>query len=488
MNEINCPNCKKAFKVDEAGYAEIVKQVRDKEFKSLLSKELQTKEKEHNLELEVEASKAQNLLKKLEGEKDLQIAKLNSQIDKAKTDKETAVSNASQALKDQIKDLAKANEIQSTKLESEIEKAIIDKEAAISNATQALKEQIKDLAKANEVQRTKFESEIEKANIVKETAVSNATQALKDQIKDLKHDIDKANSERKISENSLNEKHRTEVNHFKDQIKQLRDFKAKLSTKLLGETLEQHCEIEFNKIRSTAFPKAYFEKDNDTAAGTKGDYIFREMTDDGEELLSIMFDMKNEGEESECKKKNEDFFKKLDKDRNEKRCEYAILVSTLEKESEYYNGGIVDVGHKFPKMYVIRPQFFIPIITLLHNAAMKSINYKNELSIIKAEQIDITNFEENLNKFKAGFEKNFDLAGRQFAESIKQIDKSIDALNKAKDNLLKSMNNLRLANSKAQEVSIKKLTSSSPTMRQKFEDLTTVSVEVIDEASQKKAA
>lgn len=285
-------------------------------------------------------------------------------------------------------------------------------------------------------------------------------------------------TEKDLLEKSLTEKFEADLKEkdaiikYKDEEIALRkDMKLKLSTKMIGETLEQHCETEFNKLRATAFQKAYFEKDNDSRSGSKGDYIYRENDDSGNEIVSIMFEMKNEGDETATKKKNEDFLKELDKDRTEKKCEYAVLVSLLEADSEYYNSGIVDVSHKYPKMYVVRPQFFIPIITLLRNAAMNSAKYKAELALVRSQNIDITNFEEKMNKFKEGFARNYELASRKFKEAIDEIDKTISHLQKTKDALLSSENNLRLANDKADDLTIKKLTHGNPTMKAKFDEL-----------------
>jgi hypothetical protein len=284
--------------------------------------------------------------------------------------------------------------------------------------------------------------------------------------------------EKQLLEKSLIEKYSNDLKSKDDIIKMKdeeitlrKDMKLKLSTKMVGETLEQHCEDEFNKLRATAFPKAYFEKDNDARSGSKGDFIYRENDEDGNEIISIMFEMKNEGDETASKKRNEDFFRELDKDRNEKKCEYAVLVSLLEIESEYYNTGIVDVSHKHTKMYVIRPQFFIPIITLLRNAALNSMKYKSELALVRTQNVDVTNFENEINEFKEGFAKNYDLASRKFKTAIEEIDKTIDHLQKTKDALLSSENNLRLANNKAEELTIKKLTRSNPTMMEKFDNL-----------------
>ncbi len=284
--------------------------------------------------------------------------------------------------------------------------------------------------------------------------------------------------EKQLLEKTLNEKYLEKIQDkdgiikYKDEeIARIKDMKLKLSTKMLGETLEQHCEIEFNKLRATAFQKAYFEKDNDAKSGSKGDYIYRENDDDGNEIISIMFEMKNEGDETATKKRNEDFFRELDKDRNEKKCEYAVLVTLLEADNEYYNTGIVDVSHRYPKMYVIRPQFFIPMITLLRNAALNSMKYKSELAMVRAQNVDVTNFENEINEFKEGFAKNYDLASRKFKTAIEEIDKTIDHLQKTKDALLSSENNLRLANNKAEELTIKKLTRGNPTMIEKFNEM-----------------
>jgi hypothetical protein len=291
---------------------------------------------------------------------------------------------------------------------------------------------------------------------------------------ELKSALKQAELEKQLSETSLKDKYETQIKDRDDTIERLKDLKAKLSTKMVGETLEQHCEVEFNRIRPMAFPGAYFEKDNNAKSGSKGDYIFKDTDESGTEIISIMFEMKNENETTATKKKNADFFKELDKDRNEKDCEYAILVSQLEPDNELYNSGIVDVSHRFPKMYVIRPQFFIPMITLLRNAAMKSLEYKTELALVKSQTIDITNFETELDSFKDGFSKNYDLASRKFQKAIDEIDKSIDHLQKTKDALLGTDRNLRLANNKAQDVTIKKLTKNNPTMVQMFEELKNV--------------
>lgn len=302
--------------------------------------------------------------------------------------------------------------------------------------------------------------------------------AVREAVSEIERERDSLNSELEIQkqkhineENTLKEKYEMQLNLKEEEVQRYKDFKLRLSTKMVGESLEQHCENEFNRLRMTAFPTAYFEKDNDDSKGSKGDYIFREFDADGNEIISIMFEMKNEQDSTSTKKKNEDFFKKLDKDRNTKNCEYAVLVSMLEPESELYNNGIVDVSYQYTKMYVIRPQFFIPIITLLRNAAMNSMEYKRELAIIKNQEIDITNFEENMAAFQKAFSYNFNNASNRFNDAIHAIDESITQLGIVKDNLLKSQNHLRLANDKAQDLTIKKLTRGNPTMKAKFDDL-----------------
>ncbi len=323
-----------------------------------------------------------------------------------------------------------------------------------------------------------MKSKIEHAETEKKLSVAEAVQRIEIERNNLVNDVKMKDAEKELLEKALTEKYKSElqlkndiIRMKDDEIALRKDMKLKLSTKMLGETLEQHCETEFNKIRSMAFPNAYFEKDNDSSSGSKGDFIFRETDAAGNEIVSIMFEMKNEGDETATKKRNEDFFKELDKDRNEKKCEYAVLVTLLESESELYNGGIVDVSHKYPKMYVIRPQFFIPIITLLRNAALNSLKYKAELALVRNQSIDITNFEDDLNKFKEGFARNYELASRKFMTAIEEIDKTISHLQKTKEALLSSENNLRLANNKAEDISIKKLTRDNPTMMARFSAL-----------------
>ena len=391
MHEINCPHCGKAFKIDEAGYADIIKQVRDGEFEQ----------------------------------------QLHDRLELAEQDKRNAV------------ELAKAQ------LSNDLQKAQSDKDAVI----QGLKAKLDNLQLAQQL------------------AVNQAVSAIEKERDEVKSSLQLSRMEKQLAETALKEKYETQIKDRDDAIERLRDMKTRLSTKMVGETLEQHCETEFNRIRSMAFPRAYFEKDNDAKGGSKGDYIFKDIDESGIEIVSIMFEMKNESDETATKKKNEDFLKELDKDRNEKGCEYAVLVSLLEPESELFNTGIVDMFHRYPKMYVVRPQFFIPIITLLRNAAMKSLEYKTELALVKAQNIDITNFEANLETFKTAFGRNYELASNHFKKAIDEIDKSIEHLNKTRDALLNSDRNLRLANDKAQDVTIKKLTRGNPTMAAKFDEL-----------------
>lgn len=420
MNEIICPNCHKAFEIDDTSYAEILKQVRDHQFEDELQKRLELAENEKNNALKLTETSLKAAFQEELNKKETEITRLRAL--------------SAQELTEQLS--KKENEI--IQLRAKFEKTEVEKELAITEATRALEKERDDLA--NKLKSDKLEKD--------------------------------------LLINSLNEKHASEIKTKDDIIKMReeeiayrKDMKQRLSTKMLGESLEQHCEIEFNKLRATAFQNAYFEKDNDISAGSKGDYIFRESDDSGNEIVSIMFEMKNEGDETATKKKNEDFFKELDKDRNAKNCEYAVLVSLLEKDNELYNTGIVDVSHKYEKMYVIRPQFFIPIITLLRNAAMNSLKYKAELALVKSQNIDITNFEEELNVFKKGFAYNYDLASRKFKTAIDEIDKTIKHLQKTKDALMSSDNNLRLANQKAEDLTIKRLTRGNPTMKEKFDEL-----------------
>lgn len=366
-------------------------------------------------------------------------------------------------------------QVRNHEFEEEIEKRlqlaeeVKETEIALAEAKVAEKLKAKVAEKENEIQR--LAAELGSAETEKKLAVTQALSKVEKERDDFKHAVERAELEKQMVETALKDKYETQLKDREDQIERLRDLKTQLSTKMLGETLEQHCEVAFNTIRPSAFPNAYFEKDNEVKEGSKGDFIFRELTDENVEVTSIMFEMKNESDTTATKKKNEDFFKELDKDRTQKGCEYAVLVSMLEADSELYNTGIVDVSHRYPKMYVVRPQFFIPIITLLRNAAMKSVEDRTELARIKAQNIDITTFEDDLEAFKSGFFRNYELAAGKFGKAIEEIDKSIKALEKVKSELQSSENNLRLANNKAQDITIKKLTRGNPTMAAKFVEM-----------------
>jgi len=391
MNEIQCPHCSKAFKVDETGYANILKQVYDHEFENQLNERLTQKEREQASELKLAKMDADSAIQNLKAEKEVEIERLRSTI----REKESSV-------------------------QATVDKAVREMEKERDN---------------------------------------------------LKNDLKNSKLEKENSENLLKDKYKTQIRDRDEAIERLKDMKAKLSTKMVGETLEQHCETEFNKLRSTAFQSAFFEKDNDARSGSKGDYIFKDHDENGTEIISIMFEMKNEMDTTATKRKNEDFLQELDKDRNEKGCEYAVLVSLLEAENELYNTGIVDVFYRYPKMYVIRPQFFIPMITLLRNAALNSLKYKTELALVREQNIDITNFETELDAFKTAFGRNYELASKKFTTAIAEIDKSISHLQKTKEALLSTDRNLRLANDKAQDVSVKRLTRKNPTMAAKFDEV-----------------
>jgi len=431
MQDVKCPQCGQTFSIDGAGFAEIQKQVRDSEFERDLDERLQLAEQDKQNAIELAETKAASELQKAAAARDTELQDLKAQLQRSQQEKESAV------------ELAEAKSL------NELQQAAAAKDAEIQQLT----------------------TKLDAVEIAQKLAVTEAVGTVEKERDALQSELAKVELEKKLAETSLVEKYETQIKDRDASIERLRDMKARLSTKMVGETLEQHCETTFNQLRATAFPSAYFEKDNDASRGSKGDYIFKESDDAGTEIVSIMFEMKNESDETATKRKNEDFFKELDKDRNEKGCEYAILVSLLEPDSELYNSGIVDVSHRYPKMYVVRPQFFIPIITLLRNAAMSSLEYKSELALVKSQNIDVTSFEDDLETFKTAFGKNYDLASRRFETAIEEIDKSIDHLEKTKKALQGSERNLRLANDKAQDVTIKKLTRGNPTMKAKFSEL-----------------
>ena len=401
MSEIMCPHCHTAFTIDEAGYADIVQQVRTTEFERSLTERLALADQEKKAEIALVEARAKGQLEKEAAAKDIEIERLRA--------------------------------------------------------------------------------DVRAADVARQLAIKEAVTLLEKERDDLARDLQVKATEQQLLEATLRDTHSAEVKAKDEQIAYYKDLKAKLSTKMVGETLEQHCEIEFERLRATGFTRAYFEKDNDARGGSKGDYIFKDSDEAGTEFISIMFEMKNEADATATKKKNEDFFKELDKDRTEKGCEYAVLVSLLEPDSELYNTGIVDVSHRYPKMYVVRPQFFIPIITLLRNAAQNSLAYRAELERVKEQNIDITNFENKLESFKSGFARNYDLAAKKFRTAIEEIDKTIDHLQKTKDALLGSEDNLRLANNKAEDITIKKLTRGNPTMAAKFDEVRSNQTEALED-------
>ena len=461
MHDIICPHCNKAFKIDEAGYADILKQVHDNEFEQQLHERLELAEKEKKIEVELAKTKAGSEMQKATAEKDAEIQELIAKLNAGEVVQKLAITEALHAV-----------EKECDVLTNELEKTKKDNQTALKLAEAKLSKDLQETAAKKDSEIQDLKAKLDANKVAQKLAVTEAVSAVEKERDEMQRGLNQAELEKQLSEKSLKDKYETQIKDRDDAIERLRDMKARLSTKMVGETLEQHCETEFNRIRATAFPRAYFEKDNDASTGSKGDYIFRDLDEAGTEIVSIMFEMKNESDTTATKKKNEDFLKELDKDRVEKGCEYAVLVSLLEPDSELYNTGIVDVFHRYPKMYVIRPQFFLPIITLLRNAAMKSLEYKTELELVKAQNVDITSFESDLDKFKTGFAKNYDLASRKFQTAIDEIDKSIDHLQKTKDALLSTDRNLRLANNKAQDVTIKKLTKSNPTMEAKFDELT----------------
>lgn len=418
MNEIKCPKCGTVFQINETDYESIAKQIKDHEFE----KELTQREEQYKKDKE-------NAIKLAESNKDLEIQELKLKLS---------------ALEEQTK----------SKIESELSKKELE---------------IKELKSKLEVQESKQELEIQKVVTEKDKKIDS-----------LNNELEIKNKEHELKQNSIKEQYETKLKDKDEQIAYYKDFKAKQSTKMIGESLEQHCSVEFNRLRPL-FKNAFFEKDNDAKTGSKGDFIFKDFDDDGNEIVSIMFEMKNEADETATKHKNEHFFKELDKDRNEKKCEYAVLVSLLEPDNDLYNDGIVDVSHLYDKMYVIRPQFFIPMITLIRNLSLKTVDYKKQLELVKNQHIDITHFEENINMFKEGFGRNYRLASERFAKAIEEIDKTIDHLQKTKENLLKTDDNLRLANNKVEDLSIKKITRNNPTMQKMFEELNDKKAETIEE-------
>ncbi|MBK8958884.1 MAG: DUF2130 domain-containing protein [Proteobacteria bacterium] len=460
MYEINCPHCGKAFKIDEAGYADILKQVRDSDFERQLHERLELAAQERRNAVEIAETRVRSELQEAAVAKDAQILSLKARIEADAMAQKLALAEALSAAENERNTLA-----------NQLEQARYEQHAATRLAQAKLENELQKAAADKDAEILRLKAELDAGETARRLAVAEALNAVEKERDEFKSGLEHARLEKQLAEKSLKDIYETQIKDRDEQIERLREMKARLSTKMVGETLEQHCETEFNRIRATAFPRAYFEKDNDARSGSKGDFIFRDTDEAGTEIVSIMFEMKNESDRTATKNRNEDFLKELDKDRNEKGCEYAVLVSLLEADSDLYNSGIVDVFHRYPKMYVVRPQFFIPIITLLRNAALNSLKYKTELALVKAQNIDITNFESELETFKSAFAKNYDLASRRFQTAIDEIDKSIDHLQKTKDALLGTDRNLRLANDKAQDVTIKKLTRGNPTMAAKFAEL-----------------
>ena len=460
MHEIICPHCKKAFKIDEAGYADILKQVHDNEFEQQLHERLELAERDKRNAVELATTKVTSALEKAAAARDAEIQELKARLDVGEVTQKLAVTEALSAMEKERDALA-----------NELKQAKHDKHAASQLAEARLVNELQTAAATKDTEIQRLKAKLDAIELEQKLAITETVNAFEKERDELKSDLGRAQLEKQLAETSLKDKYETQIKDRDDAIERLRDMKARLSTKMVGETLEQHCETEFNRIRATAFPRAYFEKDNDARAGSKGDYIFRDSDEAGTEIVSVMFEMKNENDETASRKKNEDFLKELDKDRNEKNCEYAVLVSLLEPDSELYNGGIVDVSHRYRKMYVVRPQFFIPIITLLRNAAQNTLKYKTELALVKEQNIDITDFENELEAFKTGFARNYELASKKFKTAIEEIDKTIDHLQKTRDALLGSENNLRLANNKADDLTVKKLTKGNPTMAAKFAEL-----------------
>jgi hypothetical protein len=449
MNDIICPHCNTAFKVDGSGYADILKQVRDRDFEQQLKQRLDLAEKDKQNAIELAMVKKASELQKLESE--LRDRDLKQQL----------------AIKDAVLSAEKQRDLIAKELQQNQENQQQERRFTESRFAQELQ----TLTMQKQAELRDLQSKLEATGIQRQLAINEAVNTIEKERDVLKNQLSESELKHQLESKSLKDRYEAQIHDRDEAIVRLRDMKARLSTKMVGETLEQHCETEFNRLRAAAFPRAYFEKDNDASSGSKGDYIFRDFDESKNEIISIMFEMKNENDTTATKKKNEDFLKELNKDRAEKNCEYAVLVSLLEPESELYNSGIVDVSHRFPKSYVIRPQFFIPFITLLRNAALRSIEYKAELALIKAQNIDVTNFEEDLESFKSAFGRNYDLASRRFQTAIDEIDKSIDHLQKTKDALMGADRNLRLANDKAQDVSVKKLTRHNSTMSKKFMEL-----------------
>lgn len=496
MSEIRCPHCGEVFTVDESGYAAILSQVRDQEFQREVDARVALAEKSREQDVALAVSKAEESLRAQIAERDGQLAAQTERFKAQAKDFQLTAQTEKAELEKQVESLR-------AQLASKEGEAEVARKLAVSDAVAAEAERLRAVERERDELAQKLESQRAQASIETQLAVQQANAAAKDaqvavererddlraQVAREREALSRAEAEHKVE---LAERLKMKDELIADrerEIERIQDMKARLSTKMLGESLEQHCEIEFNRLRPTAFPRAYFEKDNEVVEGTKGDFVFRDFDEDGNEIVSIMFEMKNEADDSTHKRTNESHFKKLDADRTKKGCEYAVLVSLLEPENELYNAGITDVSYRYEKMYVIRPQFFIPLITLLRNAALSSLEYRRELALVRQQNIDVTNFEDQLADFKDKFGRNYRIASDKFRKAIEEIDKSIDHLQKIKDNLIGSENQLRLANDKAEDLTVKKLTRKNPTMKALLEearaakdaDGASTEIEIVDE-------
>lgn len=472
MNEIKCPHCGQVFTVDESGYAALLNQVRDHEFQRELNERVSLAEKNREQDMALAVAKAEEELRAQIAQRDSQLAAQTEQFRAEAKDLQLAAQNEKAELEKQLEALKAQLQAQASEADTARKLAVADALSAESDKLRAVEKERDSLAQQLETQRQQASTETQLALQKQESTLKDARIAVERERDELRAQVvreqealARIEAEHKAT---LAEKLAAKDELIADrerEILRIQDMKAQLSTKMLGESLEQHCEIEFNRLRPTAFPHAYFEKDNEVIEGTKGDFVFRDFDEEGNEIISIMFEMKNEADDSVNRKTNESHFKKLDADRKKKNCEYAVLVSLLEPENELYNAGITDVSYRFEKMYVIRPQFFIPIITLLRNAALSSLQYRKELALVRQQNIDVTNFEDQLTDFKDKFGRNYRIASQKFQKAIEEIDKSIDHLQKIKDNLIGSENQLRLANDKAEDLTVKKLTRKNPTMK-----------------------
>ena len=467
MAELKCPNCGKVFSVDESDYIKILNQVKGEEFQREIDRRLGELKKQNEVEREASAAKAERNFQEQLAQKDIELSRKDAEVqrlgEQVKSVAQQKQIEYAQQLSVQKEEIAKLRE----QLASLGNAKDMEFNAALTNKEKEILELKSQIARSGDERRIALMQEQQKAE---EKIRSKETQ-----IFELRGLIEQEKSRAELREKGIKEQYDFQLKQKQDEVNYYKDLKAKMSTKMIGETLEIHCSTEFNRVRTSMYPNAYFEKDNDAKGGSKGDFIFRDSID-GIEYISIMFEMKNEMDETATKHRNEDFFAKLDKDRREKNCEYAVLVSLLEPDSELYNEGIVDVSYRYPKMYVVRPQFFMAIISLLSQASKKSIGYRRELELARSQSIDVTNFENQLNDFRLRFSKNYDLASRKFQAAIEEIDKTIDHLMKTKDNLLSSINNLRLANDKAEALTVKKLTRGNPTMKKAFDDARAVEI------------